>query len=84
MIASVLLAFLAASAAPEASPAVGSPAAPAAKARKVCRSEAVIGSIAPKRVCTIVPARSSAPGQSSGGQAGGQQPAPSAGAGSSN
>ena len=67
MFASVALAFFATTAAPEASaPVAQAPAAPAVKPRKICRSEAVIGSITPKRVCTVVPPRSPAPGQGSG------------------
>jgi len=56
MLVSAALAFFAASAAPaQASvPATATQAVPAAKPRRICRSEAVIGSITPKRVCTTV------------------------------
>jgi hypothetical protein len=83
MFLSVTLAVLAATATPaetSAPPAV-TPAASTAKPRKICRSEAVIGSITPKRVCTIVAPR--APVQGSG-QATDQQRPAQAGAGSGN
>jgi hypothetical protein len=66
MFVSGALALLAASAAsPQPS---ASTTAPAEKPRKICRSEAVIGSMTPKRVCTIVPPRSN--------DAAGQNPKP--------
>ena len=65
MFVSVALAFLAVSA-PPAETSVSPPAAPAAKPRRICRSEAVIGSIASKRVCTIVAPRNAAPGHDTG------------------
>lgn len=59
MFVSVALAFLAASASPEAQP-VRPTTAPAAKPRKICRTESVIGSLTPKRVCTVAPRREAA------------------------
>jgi hypothetical protein len=49
----VALAFLAAAAAPAeaAPPAIQGPAAPAAKPKKICRTEHLIGSVTPKRTC---------------------------------
>ena len=59
MFVSVALAFLAAASGPAEASQAGpaTPASPAVKPRKVCRTEEVIGSITPKRVCRIVPRR---------------------------
>jgi len=37
------------------------PAEAPAKVRRICRSEALIGSVTPKRVCTVVPPRNDNP-----------------------
>lgn len=75
MLVSVALAFFAASASP-AQAALPTAPSPAAKPRKVCRSEAVIGSITPKRVCTVLPPRDAARPQSNAQTAGSDQKAP--------
>lgn len=75
MFVSVALAFFAASASPTQA-AVPTAPTPAAKPRKVCRSEAVIGSITPKRVCTLLPPRDAKPAQSTAQTTGGNQKAP--------
>jgi hypothetical protein len=59
MLLSVALAFAAAAPA-EASVQPQTPSAPAAKPRRVCRNEEVIGSLTPKRVCVTLPPRNDA------------------------
>ena len=85
MFVSVALAFLAASAAQADASAAPSaaPAVPAAKPRRICRSEAVIGSIAPKRVCVTVPQPGAPAAQGSGQVAVPNQQAPAQGSGGS-
>ena len=62
MIASVALAFLAASSAPAADSAA--PAAASVKEKKICRKEeAMTGSITAKRVCKIIPFRKAITGE---------------------
>ena len=83
MLLSVALAFAAAAPAEAAVPPQTSQA-PAAKPRRVCRTEETIGSLTPKRVCVTLPPRNDAAiakPQASGGT---QQPTSPAVVGSNN
>lgn len=73
MFVSAAIAFLASAAAPQVS-APTTP--PAEKPRRICRSEAVIGSVAAKRVCVTVPAKDPAAAAGTNGNGTGQSPKP--------